>query len=77
VTFEKAVRILPSFAKRHAEGHSDLARLRRNIEVENYKLGKLIVEKLGQTNTGTFQTAEIREIDRKREQLQRFLEATK
>jgi len=74
VTFEKAIRILPSFAKPYAEGHTDLARLQRRIEVEHYKLGKLVIEKLAETHSGSFQTAEIQEIERKRDQLQRFLE---
>jgi hypothetical protein len=73
MTYEKALRILPSFAKRHAEGHTDLARLKRNVEVEYYKLGKLIMEKLAETHS-SFRTAEIRDIDRKRDQLLGFLE---
>jgi hypothetical protein len=77
VTFEKALRILPSFvAHLAADTDNDLARLRRKVEVEHFRMGKVIMEN-SETNSKSFRTEEIRDVDLKREQLARFLETTK
>jgi hypothetical protein len=77
MTFEKALRVLPAFAAFLASDTTDLPRLRRNVEVEHFRLGQVIEEKLSQSHSQSFRSDAIRQIDLKREQLARFLETTK
>jgi hypothetical protein len=76
MTYEQALRILPSHASHLAQGQMTLAILRYRVGKEHDKLTAIMIEKLGQTTSGAFRTDEIKELDRKREQLTRFLETT-
>lgn len=76
MTFEKAVRILPSFVSHLAKGQTELTGLRSRVQGQIKVLTIELLEKVGETHSGSFRTAEAKEVDRKIEQLQRFLEAT-
>jgi len=76
-TVDKAKRILPAFVFHCANGISDLSILRARVKGELNNLIILLTEQLGQTHTGSFRTAEIKNTDRKIEQLKMFLEQTR
>lgn len=77
MTFEKAKRIMPSFVSHCANGITDLHVLRARVEgeIKNYEI--LLLDALAETHTGSFRTSKAAELDRKHEQLTRFLEAIK
>lgn len=75
--FTRALRILPSFVAHCGNGISDLSILRARVQGELKNLSHLLLEQLGQTNTGSFYTNEINATDRKITQLKNFLEDTK
>lgn len=76
MTFEKALRILPSFVSHVAKGQTDLESLRLRVRGELKQLHYLIFEKLRETHSGSFKTDEAKAIDLKIDQLNRFLENT-
>ena len=73
MTFDKAKRILPSLVSHFANSANDLESLRRMVEVHHFRLGGMIMNMVG----ATFDREEVKALDLKREQLQRFLETTK
>jgi len=76
-TVEKAKRILPSYVMRLADGITDIHVLRHRVELEHRSLTSDLMRVLGATHSGTFSTAEAKEIDRKITQLSNFLDMTK
>lgn len=76
-TVEKAKRILPSYVMRLADGITDIHVLRHRVELEHRRITDDMMSKLGETASGTYMTAEIKELDRRRTQLTNFLELTK
>jgi hypothetical protein len=77
MTFEKAKRILPSFVLHCANGINDLSVLRKRVEGETRNIETLLLDALAETHTGSFRASKAFELDRKHEQLTRFLEAIK
>jgi hypothetical protein len=73
---EKAFRILPSCVSPTTKSSTDLATLRLRVQKDLNNLQIMLMEKINETHSGTFNTKEAKEIDRKVDQLQRFLEAT-
>jgi len=76
MTFEKALRILPSCAMHLAKGQSDLTALRSRVRGYLNTLEAELMVEIGKLHSPSFKTAEILEIDRKMEKLNRFLEQT-
>ena len=75
MTLDKAKRILPSFVQQLGEGVTDLAILRQRIEAEATRLTMDMLDAITAAK-GSFKASEANAIDRKVEQLNRFLETT-
>lgn len=75
MSFEKAVRYLPSFVSHCANGISDLSILRFRVLGERKKLMLVLLDKLGQPRA-LAPLDELQELDRKCTQLLNFLENT-
>ena len=75
MTFDKAKRILPSFVSHCANGISDLSVLRARVIGAKMNQETLLMHKLGQVPAALI--SEVKAIDLKLEQLNRFLDAAK
>lgn len=76
MTFEKALRILPTYVSHLAKGQTELAALRNRVSGEIKRLYMELLEEIDTMHSKSFSTAATKEINRKIEQLERFLETT-
>jgi hypothetical protein len=76
VSFEKALRLLPSFVYHVAKGQTDLTSLRNRVQGEQKNLTLLLLEKCGETHSGHHITQEMLALDRKIQQLKNFMDQT-
>lgn len=73
--YQKALKVLPSFLTVCAQGHTDFGKLRTNIQKVRSDLNFSQQESINATHSKTFVSPEVKELNRKIAQIDRFLES--
>jgi len=73
--YQKSLKVLPSFLASCAQGHSNFAKLRANIQQVRNDLDITRQEGVNATHSKSFLTPEAKEISRKIAQIDRFSES--
>jgi hypothetical protein len=73
--YQKSLKVLPSFLSSCAQGHTNFAQLRANIQQVRKDLDITRQEDVNATHSKSFLTPEAKEISRRITQIDRFLES--